>query len=139
LLFIEYVVADGSYQLRLEIGQSVRLRDAVERMNGAALGSCLSRDYSLSCGSCTRELWSPAASLPVGKALPPAQKAPSTAPPTRVGGLLRQGSRPGSQARSHTKVSSSRHTAPAMDGRLFLQSLALAYVTAVTQSRPTSP
>jgi hypothetical protein len=63
-------------------------------------------DYSLSCGSCTRELWPPVASLPVSRAVPPAQKAPGTAPPTRVGGLLRQDSRPVNQARSHTEVSS---------------------------------
>jgi hypothetical protein len=34
------------------------------------------RDYSLSCGSRTRELWTPVASLTVGRAVPPAQKAP---------------------------------------------------------------
>ena len=31
------MVADGSYELCREFGQSVRLRDALERMNGAAL------------------------------------------------------------------------------------------------------
>jgi len=45
-------------------------------------------DYSLSCGSCTRELWPPVASLSVGKAVPPARKAPGAAPPTRVGGAF---------------------------------------------------
>ena len=33
-----------------------------------------SRDYSLSRGSCSRELWPPVAPLPVGKAVRPAQK-----------------------------------------------------------------
>jgi hypothetical protein len=64
-------------------------------------------------------LCSSVASLPVGKAVLPAQEAPGTASPSWVVGLLRQDSRGGeSQPRSHTKVSSSLKGVPEIRARV---------------------
>ena len=91
--------------LALPPGASIRLQEASPTASRRSPTHRLTWGYSLSCGSCTRELWPPFASLPVGKSVPPAEKAPETAPPTRVGSLLRQGSPPRGRARGHTQKS----------------------------------